>query len=514
METQRDNILSEQTDSPGSALPAISIVLAIGIVSSCWMAGEGFPVPRGDDDFFKSPGAELAQTGRLAIPSARGFLPRAETVFACYPPLYQIILATWYLSFGFSLTSTLVFSHVVHWTNVLLMCLVANQLLTANLRLAAGARNGLIAAIGLIHLANVTFFDRPDETALIWIWIAALLVGRIPSSSVWVRAAISGLLVGAAALTVPWVGVLAAAFVGFRSLFELVRQSAASPVVKLIGRQTSGLFVAGAVAATLFAIWFAWMEWTYPGIMDEQFFMVLRYHRDIQPGTLADHVSILANTLSYNSPQHAATIVIVVFFPMFVLRKGLRDVSPDALAIYATGVFGILAVAGLRPAAYTYLGTAQMLLLPCFGLAMGMFVERAGARMATWLGWMAVAICVLVSLKTVAGYALLSSRLPYHERAPSAYQQVLELIPQDATVGVSYRHWYAFQGRYDWLNVDWCAWTDPDEVLNCEYLVLFPGKRLPERIDAFELIYQTFSDFPKNRTYAFTIWRRVDEPEP
>ena len=62
-------------------------VLACGIVLACGLGGFGFPCPSGDDAMYKSPAAELAQHGRLAIPCALGFLPRADVTFACYPPL-------------------------------------------------------------------------------------------------------------------------------------------------------------------------------------------------------------------------------------------------------------------------------------------------------------------------------------------------------------------------------------------------------------------------------------------
>ena len=66
------------------------IVLFGGIVLACWLCSLGVPVPRWDDGIYKSPGAELAQHGRLIVPAAKGFLPQADRVFAAYPPLYQL----------------------------------------------------------------------------------------------------------------------------------------------------------------------------------------------------------------------------------------------------------------------------------------------------------------------------------------------------------------------------------------------------------------------------------------
>ena len=87
---------------------------AVGVVLSCWLGYEGYPVPRGDDDVYKSPAAELATKGRLTIPCQRAFLPHADEIFASYPQGHQLLLSAWYTVFGFSLRSTLAYSFTVH----------------------------------------------------------------------------------------------------------------------------------------------------------------------------------------------------------------------------------------------------------------------------------------------------------------------------------------------------------------------------------------------------------------
>ena len=192
------------------------LVLACGVILACGLGSFGLPCPRGDDAMYKSPAAELAQHGRLAIPCAVGFLPKAETVFACYPPVYQLLLAAWYAVFGVSLRASLAYTYTVHLLSVAAIMEVARRLLPGE---SPPQRAGLaiVGAVGLIHLANLSYFDRQEETALLWIWLELLITSAAQGGLL--RAAASGLWVGLAGLTSPWVGLLGLLLVTLRTFF-------------------------------------------------------------------------------------------------------------------------------------------------------------------------------------------------------------------------------------------------------------------------------------------------------
>src|SRR5262245_1006594 len=94
-------------------LPHLIVAICASVLGATCVAWS-FPCPLVDDAFYKSPAAELAQNGRLAIPCSAGFLPRMEQVFACYPPVYQLVLSSWYRLFGVTLATSLAFSFCVH----------------------------------------------------------------------------------------------------------------------------------------------------------------------------------------------------------------------------------------------------------------------------------------------------------------------------------------------------------------------------------------------------------------
>src|SRR5215831_11142396 len=107
-----------------------AVVFVLAALASLWMGLSDLPCPRGvDDAFYKSPAAELVQTGRLTQPAVTGYLPRAGEVFAAYPPLYQLTVAVWFAVFGFSTTSSVAFGHALHLLNMAaIMALVATSL--------------------------------------------------------------------------------------------------------------------------------------------------------------------------------------------------------------------------------------------------------------------------------------------------------------------------------------------------------------------------------------------------
>ena len=482
-------------------------VLAVGVVLSCWLGYGGYPVPRGDDDFYKSPAAELATKGRLTIPCLRGFLPHAEEIFASYPQGYQVLLSGWYLVFGFSLRSTLAYSFSVHVINAMLISIVTARILRDNIDLSQSSRSVIVAATGLVHIANVAYFDRPEETALIFIWLEILWFRNSATGSIFSGSLASGILLGLAALIAPWVGVLGALVVVFRQLFLEMQahDHSCNHWMTLLGR----LGVAGGCAATMTMIWYAVMNHLYPGVVQEQLAAVFGFiHKDQMLDGTSVKLVIALRTLLFNPRHILVTVIVVMFFPMFIVSRGWRQTNPLSMVLYAAAITSILFCALTRPSAYTYLGASQMLLLPCFGPTVSRYTGRSAGMLGTRLGFAVLILCVVYAFTGIARLCYQSFHLPTAERPDAVFSRLREIIPPGASVATTSRHWYAFQGRNAWLDAYWCSFTDPPEALKCEWMVLFRGFGVPESIDAFEVVEEPSSQADQDETFAYSVWRR------
>src|SRR5689334_8048931 len=185
------------------ALCAVAWVLAA--LDACWMGWSDLPCPRGvDDAFYKSPAAELVQTGRLTQPAVTGYLPRAQEVFAAYPPLYQLVVAGWFGLFGVTTTASVAFGHVIHLLNMAaIMALVAAAL--QPVELPVGLRTLAVAGPGVVFFGILRFFDRQEELAVLFgfVEMTLFLHGQLGGLR---GAAITGLLLGLSGVVSPWTG--------------------------------------------------------------------------------------------------------------------------------------------------------------------------------------------------------------------------------------------------------------------------------------------------------------------
>ena len=270
------------------------IVLIVGIGLAVRLGLCGLPCPTSDDAWYRSPAAELVQNGRMAIPSTGSLLPRTQVTFACYPPLYQLLLSGWYWLFGFSQRTSLAFSYAVPLLRRMGVMVATRRAVAVDSDLTALARGATIAAVGLMQVANLANFDRPEETALLWIWMDVLWVQGMGLR----HALASGVLLGLAGLTSPWVGVLGAMLVTVRMLLPMVGQGEAgshpfSPPQTTRGRPSPtgprrhgtlrdrpdwpAIKHTALVAATLVGSWVVVSETKYPGIIHDQFFGVMRH---------------------------------------------------------------------------------------------------------------------------------------------------------------------------------------------------------------------------------------------
>ena len=257
-------------------------VMLTGVAMACGLTAAGLPRPRVDDGFYKSVGAELVQHHRFAVPCAQGLYARADEVFACYPPLYPLMVGAWYAVFGVSLRTSLAFSYAVHLLGVLAVMELARRLLarpTSRCPDRPGGRAMIVAGVGVIHLVNLAYFDRLEETGLLWVWLEVLTVQGRPGLG---RAIGSGLCVGLAGLTSPWAGVLGALVVTYREILSTVDEKNASSRWSAWIPAAVRLMVAGSAALALVGVWLATMEVLYPGAVAAQFGAGLRQLKQLQ----------------------------------------------------------------------------------------------------------------------------------------------------------------------------------------------------------------------------------------
>ena len=388
--------------------------------------------------------------------------PATQVTFACYSPLYQLLLSGWYWLFGFSQRTSLAFSYAVHLLNAAGVMVATRRAVAVDSDLTALARGATIAAVGLMQVANLANFDRPEETALLWIWMDVLWVQGMGLR----HALASGVLLGLAGLTSPWVGVLGAMLVTVRMLLPMVGQGEAgshpfSPPQTTratvpdwaekarhpygIDPDWPAIDATALVAATLVGSWVVVSETKYPGIIHDQFFGVMRHiARGQGPPSFEKNLRQFSDALLFNRPQLLPMVLTLVLFPLLCLRTGWRRVPAALLAQFVAGVSGIGTIAILRPIAYTYLGAAQILLLPCFGSAISQYLRGPPAAMRLGLG--ILALCTAFTFQQATALVASSLILPQAERCDEVYHRLTTIIPPGELVDITGRHWYCFQG--------------------------------------------------------------------
>lgn len=490
--------------------------------AATWLCAHGFPCPRTDDAVYKSPAAEYVQNGRLAIPCMAGFLPGADQVFAAYPPGYQLLLAGWYKLFGFSLGSSIAFCQTLHLLNMAAVIAIARRLLLVQMPdLQGWLRATVTASTGLLYFFNLAYFDRPEEAGLLWLWAELFFYLRL-SHTVGKHAGClfapmaSGVLIGLAALTAPWVGVLAATAYVVRTCIIV------GPCWRrgyAWGRLGAALFGAGFASAAIVAAWVVVIEKRHPGALEDQFFGTMRFLAKTQgKGPLQDRLStFLRSALLYNIGPFPMTATTAFFFPAAMRQRKVVSspgVGAAVWSVYLTGVASICAVAVLRPPAYTYLGASMLLMIPCFAPAIARFLleHRSKPKLAT--GLFILACCLGVASQKATGMIVATLRLPAEERANAVFRRLCDSIPPGESVAVTCRHWYPFQGRNPWREANFASLTSPHEIYRCQWLVL-PARRsrLPYSIkafdlDAFVLVEEIHTEADRSNTYAFSLWRR------
>ncbi len=499
-------------------LGACAAVWALAALASLWMGLSDLPCPRGvDDAFYKSPAAELVQTGRLTQPSVVGYLPRADEAFAAYPPLYQLAVAAWFALFGVSTGASVAFGHAVHLLNMAaIMALVgaalAPQSLSASLRALAAA------AAGVLFFGILRFYDRQEELAVLFCWVEMILHlrGRL---SGWRGAAVSGLLVGLSAMASPWTGLVFAGLVTVREVLLAARRADAG-LLSRAGQAVGRLTITGTVAVLPVAAWAGWLEWNHPRIIAEQFLVHLRIS---EQSTIVDAPAKALASLLYTPYQLPGLLLTLALFPRLLKAARRASVPAGVVALFVVGVASLLAAIAYRANSYNYVWLCLFLLIPCFGYLAGRLFAEAPAR-ERFFPVLLVLVCAAASLRDPVSLSLVARDLPDGERAGPIFARLAERVPPGAAVATTSRYWYLFQGRNPWRLTaiyphltaqqrrDWATWIvlPPDHLSDAERDELTRGFELVDRVPS---IYATFapSFHREDRTWAYELYRRREE---
>ncbi len=430
---------------------------------AAWLAYHGLPAPRGDDAFYKAPGVELAAGRGFAQPSAKGYLPEVEKAFVAYPPLYPLAFGAWCQAAGFSWRTAAAFVHALHLAGVAALVWGTAGLLR-DLPLGLASRTAALAALGIAHFGNLRFLDRQEELAFLFLWLEmgcyqrGWLAGRR-------GAAASGLFVGLAAFVGPWPGMLVGGAVALREVFAALRT-----------RDFRGHLVRLAILASVAALpnllWFGSWEWRRPGLPRWQF---KEHLGRVPPVSAWSEPARFADSVGY-VPGLLPTLLLAALLLPRALWAGRKRAMPAMVPAFAAmAALGTLGAAAWRADSYVYLWSAWLLLLPAgtYALAwlMAMAPHTGERRFLAALGLGAACL----ALRDPVLLAVQPWQFPAADRPDAVFAELQALIPADAVVATTPRHWQAFQNRNPWRQTAIIDWIDERERLTWDWIVLPAG---------------------------------------
>lgn len=490
-----NSMTNRSPENNSAVLFACLLFCLLAVLQSVVLAAYSLPCPRGDDSVYKSPAVELATHGRLRIPGMTGALNQANEGFAHYPPIYQLVFAGWYSLFGFSLRTTLLCSHLIHALSAAGIAVVSFFILRSDRTLSSTTVLWFAVGGGLFHLGNLSYFDRPEDLGIVFFCCLILVRETVTIRSLW-SMLVCGLFVGLTGLTAPWLGVLAGLYVFFRELLE--RNGS-------ILTRLARVAIAGFVSLVMVGGWVWSMEAGHPGIVHDQFIAGnLKYVNAERPATFPNRLRTFSLSILFDTPR-AIALISIVLLPFRFPRVALSKLEISLLLISALGLLTLLI---LRPGAYTYLGATLVLLIPSLVATLAPFVVHQGR--VSIPGLITVAACLGISQKDVIQSVSSIVRVPRELTANVCIEEIRDIIPSGDLVGVSPRHWYALQNRNPWRELFFVTTRHESEIINCQWIITYPGLGEPSFLSDYEMISEKASSFGPDETYAYTIWKRRD----
>ncbi|TVQ86528.1 MAG: hypothetical protein EA397_20230 [Deltaproteobacteria bacterium] len=490
------------------------VLASVGLIFMVVYVFIGAPPPMSDDAWFKAPAAELATHGRLASPSLKGLLPRTQEIFACYPPIYVLVISAAYALFGVSLRVSVATVMLLHLVGTTLMALITRRSLRG---LGHSRQVAWVASLiaGLIWMSGERLFDRPESLALIFVALDLLLP---PSRSTARRSVMSGLLIGLALLTAPWAGIVGAVALLARTVATWWLDEGNNHLPKLGSKLIREAGPAGFISTALFAGWIGWLEVYWPGVFGDQFLGAMKLARFYEPypSSLVAWGGALTRSLAAQGWLILPVVLAALGAPLILFRSdAMRDSRSRAglafaLALYTTGVGTLLIASVYRPWAYTYAWGSIFILFPSIGVILVRFLQDADHP---WMGRLMIGVLIVLAWTGPARAVYAWSMDDPSHRVDESFARIQFEVPAGEVVGVTSRHWTAFHGRNPWRDALFLYKADPALLDDVHWLVLSEGEgsdRPEQLLPDFELVRSAPSTQRSSLSYGYSIWRRVE----
>jgi len=199
--------LTDKIQTTRSNLITMAFVAKAAIL--VWMALHGFPRNTGDAIIYQQPAVMFLSSGNFSLPTAEGWLPYADQLYAGNTPLYTLVSLAVFWLFGFSYQSCL-------WLDLVIHLLTTGCVVLVFRRLGANA----VTSAMFVILSSFLFLPRgrPEELGVLCGICALLylLTARTPRLSV--PAVLLGLSVSSHITTGIVATTLFFVFLGRRSL--------------------------------------------------------------------------------------------------------------------------------------------------------------------------------------------------------------------------------------------------------------------------------------------------------
>lgn len=426
----------------------VAVALTAKAVLLVWLGVHGFPRTTGDAIVYQQPARMFLTSGRFSIPTADGWLPHAEEVYAANAPLYTLASVPLYNFFGFSYKSSLWFDLAVHFIATLL-CLVLMK------RLGAGP--GVLSVFVLVSTSCLLPRGRPEELGVVF-GISAFLVALN-------RGTAARFLVGS--------------LLGLSTAAHLSTGSVATTVTLLILfrqcriQNQKALVAAAEVAFTLFftvMICFLPLIWKSPQDGVEQFLYHSTHH--YRPDIV---------TMLLHFPSFSVFLVIGFAVAVVFTMRDLKRLRPNhehwmqldvrsILNVWAVVITILLFVMRSQPNHFRFVAYFFMLL----GLTNLHTITDAWRvyPFRRWLVNSVFALSLLIANEETVRYALVP--FTWTDKESQSYEGaekvVREIIPAEASIGGDGVVWDMLRDGRAYIDLSWSRSGErPDYLLSTTF---------------------------------------------
>jgi len=377
----------------------------------------------------------MSQGLGFTAPAMKGHFPGIERLAAHYPPVYPFLIGLWFWIFGFSITSSLLFS--------LLICGISAALLVCLFECALGAVLPRVV-YGLVFIAwilSVSAIHRPDP---LYVLFGLLLLWAFQKwlpqrSRNWSTYPMLALLMGLSLGTSPVIGIFMLPY--FCSVFITTLGPKRESFLLFLGLSLGGIIVSLSLWALVFR--------TEPLLFRYQFLdralLIARESETLNAAFLRIRFLIGHDQLFWHLPL----LLFLFTITPFSLLRAPRTQEKQALFLSFVTLMGIWCVLWWKVQnRYTYLNMSHVFLLYVCGVAFvrGLIeIKNSLLRQllhgVVWLG-------IFVAVLSFVRMALMPLTWSGDDLYAYNGRRILGQIPKGSVVLTDVRFWYLLEPRY------------------------------------------------------------------